>query len=208
MKIAILGGSFNPVHLGHLHIAEQTQSLLGYEKIFFVPAYISPFKEKPMEVSNSERIRVLKKALQYNRDFQIENIEIKRKGLSYTYDTVLYLNQKYKKKLQSEEGIFQKIGLILGADLLPDFHKWHKYEKLAEMVHFILAKRHGSKIMEKDVEVQKAIEGFPFPHSLLENTFMDISSTDIREKIQKGEDWQDFLPKSSVKYIEKKGLYA
>ena len=110
MKIAILGGSFNPVHLGHLHIAEQTQSLLGYEKILFVPAYISPFKEKPMEVSNSERIRVLKKALQYNRHFQIENIEIKRKGLSYTYDTVLYLNQKYKKKLQKEEGIFQKIG--------------------------------------------------------------------------------------------------
>ena len=58
------------------------------------------------------------------------------------------------------------------------------------------------------MEVQKAIEGFPFPYSLLENTFMDISSTDIREKIQKGEDWQSFLPKASVKYIEKKGLYA
>ena len=115
-----------------------------------------------MEVSNSERIRVLKKALQYNKHFQIEDIEIKRKGLSYTYDTILYLNQNIK-KLQKEEGIFQKIGLILGADLLPDFHKWHKYEKLAEMVHFILAKRHGSKIMEKDAEVQKAIEGFPFP---------------------------------------------
>lgn len=215
MKIAVLGGSFNPIHKGHLYLAEQVKNLMGYEKILFIPTYISPFKQRPLEVSDTERLILLKKALASQKAFGIETFEMKKKGLSYTYDTIIYLNKKYKKALAKEsEEKFQKIALIMGLDLLEDFHKWHKYEALAEKVHFIIAKRslspetsNKSTITKEEAE-KKALNSFPFSYELLDNEYIGISSSEIREKIQAGNDWQAYLPKKVAAYINKKGLYA
>lgn len=209
MKIAVLGGSFNPIHKGHLFLAEKVKNSLGYEKILFVPSYISPFKQKIQEISNKDRICLLKKALKNKNCFAIENYELKQKGLSYTYHTICYLNRKYQKALQKEkEKQFQKIGLILGLDLLEDFHKWHEYKKLAEQVYFIIAKRSIVENGNKNAELEKALKAFPFSYELLHNEYIDISSTDIRAKIKKKENWQPLVPERVAYYIQKKDLYG
>lgn len=209
MKIAILGGSFNPLHNGHIYIAEQVQTFLGYDKIIFVPAHISPFKVHEKIASNKDRMTMLKKALFKQSHFAIEDYEMKKKGLSYTYNTILYLEKKYSKQLAEEkEEKYQKLGLILGFDLIEDFHKWHEYKKLSEKVHFILARRSFESQYEREVLEKKTLESFPFPYELLENEYFDLSSSDIKEKIQKGESWQEFLPEAVATYIAKKELYA
>lgn len=215
MKIAILGGSFNPIHKGHLYLAQQVKEKLGYEKILFVPTFVSPFKQRQLEISDKERLDLIKKAIRPQKAFHIDCFEMKKKGLSYTYDTVLHLSKKYKKQLAKEtETKYQKIGLIMGFDLLEDFHKWHNYKALAEKVHFIIAKRNllpestNKNDNEKEILAQKALDSFPFSYELLGNEYIAVSSSEIRKNIRDKKDWQNLVPKEIIPYIIKKGLYA
>ena len=190
MKLAILGGSFNPVHLGHLFVAGLALQD-AYDRVILVPAFKSPFKTKAEGASPSERLAMLSASIEGDPKLGIDNCEIRRAGVSYTIDTIDDIIKRY--------GLKQKPGLILGDDLADTFHLWHKAHLIAEKADIIVARRLNQP--DKDIP-------FPYPHRKLENNIMDISSALIREKIKKGENWQYLVPQGARNIIENQNLYG
>ncbi|MCR4712858.1 MAG: nicotinate (nicotinamide) nucleotide adenylyltransferase [Treponemataceae bacterium] len=220
MKIAMFGGSFNPVHNGHVALAKAVHEQAGYDKVLFVPAYHSPFKDMPSGASDDDRLCMLRLALDGFDWACVEDCEFKRGGVSYTYDTVEFLVQKY-----TEAGeLTGKLGLVIGADLVEGFHRWHRAEELAEKVDIILARRN------LDVPTPDATSHLPFVHYELQNPYVDVSSSGIRTAVhaaaQSATDSQSgvsgssqvsaqsaknvllaLVPESVCDYILKRGLY-
>ena len=171
MKIGIFGGSFDPVHQGHLAVAGYALSELNLDKIYFVPAYQNPLKSRERIVhgrpqgSPLRRISELRKAIQHNPKFFVSDIELKRKGLSYTIDTLKY----FKKKFHGHALYF-----LAGADQLRNFSRWKSPEEVLKLCRFTLFTRPGTPLRAKD----KRFLLVPMPP-------VDISSTEIRRKKSK-----------------------
>jgi nicotinate-nucleotide adenylyltransferase len=189
MKIAILGGSFNPVHLGHLFLADAVL-LSGYARVVFVPAYQSPFKAGAKGAYPSDRLEMLCASIAGNPRLTVDDCEIRRAGVSYTVDTIADIKQRYL-----PEG---KPGLILGDDLVDTFNQWKDAASIAKETDIIIARR-----LSKTQNT-----AFPFPHYELENEIMDISSRLVREKIQNGENWRSLVPDGARFIIEDRQLYG
>ena len=219
MKIAVLGGSFNPVHIGHLALADDVCVSLDYDKVIFVPSFKSPHKEMNGEVSALDRLKLLEAACSKDSRFEVDDCEIKRGGISYTCETLKYLEKKYGKYLE------KKIALILGSDLFSGFHLWKNASEIAENYDLILARRPKSsensdfnsfsnKASGKYAELSLEDENFDakteslFKNALyLENPLVQISSTEIRARIANGLSFKYLVPQKVFKYIKNKGLY-
>ena len=213
MKIAVFGGSFNPVHIGHLVLAEDLCVKLGYDKVLFVPTYIAPHKEMQSQVSARDRLNMVKAFCRSDRRFVAEPCEINRKGVSYTYDTICWLEKKYAGKLDS------KIGLVIGSDLQKDFHLWYKAKELSQKAQLILARRPERSYLAKN-EFSNAEKGDYgkgtssdnselFKNALvIDNPLIDLSSTDIRQRIGTGQSFKYLVPREILKYIYKGHLYG
>jgi len=156
MKIAVFGGSFDPVHLGHIKIIKKALKILDVDRLIVVPTYLNPFK-KSFKASPTLRARWLKKALLPIKKVDICLYEINNNRPTYMIETIKYLKKRYHP---------QKIYLIIGADNLNSLHKWYKYNKLKHMVEFVVAKRGKEKIPSK----YKVI-----------NINVPISATELRE---------------------------
>jgi len=191
MKIAILGGSFNPVHLGHLFLADAVIEALGYERIILVPACISPFKPdaKDMETTGNDRLEMLAASIAGDPRLVVDACEIRREGVSYTIDTIRDIIRRY-----APDG---KPGLIIGDDLANEFPKWHEYEKILELADLIVARRLHSLEIHCN-----------FPHTLIANEIMDISSQMVRQKIAEGRTWQYLVPAAARAIIQDRRLYG
>lgn len=193
MKIAVFGGSFNPVHNGHVNLAETVHKTLGYDRIVFVPAFRSPFKDMPEGASNEDRIAMLKLALEGREWAIVETCEIERKDVSYTSDTVEFLTEKYKR-----EGILDgKLGLLIGADLAEGFSRWHSVEKLVAMTDIILARRN------KDEK-----PSFDYDCIYVDNELYAGASSEIRAAVKNDIYLQSVLPDKVYEYILQRGLYG
>lgn len=211
MKIAVLGGTFNPIHLGHLALADDVCIEASYDKIIFVPSYISPHKEIKNPLSALKRLAMVKKACAQDKRFIVEDCEIKRQGVSYTYDTICFLEKKYKDVLED------KIGIILGEDLHSTFHLWYKAEELAEKCNLILAQRPLSEVsvqfknepkgQYKNADFCKSEELFKNAIRI-NNPLISISSSEIRERVDCGKSFKYLVPESVFKYIKKGNLYG
>jgi nicotinate-nucleotide adenylyltransferase len=232
MKIAILGGSFNPVHMGHIVLADSVCNELGYDKVLFVPALTPPHKEMGGSASPQDRLAMVHAAIAGDPRFEAEPCEIERGGISYTYDTVLYLQKKYDGRLTA------KIGVVLGTDLYADYGKWNHAEELSETADLILARRPSGKNScsayeaeagqqddecktESSVSVENHPVGaydhpqtlipedtFAYPHKTLVNPELGISSTDIRARIASGKQWSSLVPEPVFHYIVERSLYG
>jgi nicotinate-nucleotide adenylyltransferase len=189
MKLAVLGGSFNPVHVGHLFLAESVLSGLGYERIILVPAYESPFKPEARMVSSGDRMDMLAASIPVDPRIAIDDCEIRREGVSYTVDTLRDIIERYK-----PEG---KPGLVLGDDLAADFPKWRKSAEILEMADIIIARRISSEGVAA-----------PYPHRSLENDIITISSKLVRERIKNHENWRYLVPPGGRFIIEDRRLYG
>lgn len=213
MKIAILGGSFNPIHIGHLILADFVCTELNYDKVLFIPVYNPPHKEMNLSIDDKDRLEMVKLAVKNDSRFEVESCELDRGGISFTWDTVCYLEEKYKNLLTG------KIGLIIGSDLLNNFDKWKNSEKLASKCDLILATR--SKDFEIDSSFANKAKGlfvddsiklpedfFQFEYKKLSNPMVSISSTDIRARINKGKAWRYLVCEEVFNYIEKRKLYG
>lgn len=209
MKIAILGGSFNPVHNGHLSLAENVYLELGFDRIIFFPAYISPFKQNAQTVSAPHRLAMLEAATQDNPHFAVDDFELKRKEISYTIDTVRYCYERYP--------IDGKLGLIIGADLPENFYAWKDAKTLLALTDLIVGNRpaktmveNGKKITvkttKKTSEVMQQQKSVP-PFIQLQNETLQISSTYIRTAIAQNKAWRYLVQNSTYRYIRENGLY-
>ncbi|MBI4979566.1 MAG: nicotinate (nicotinamide) nucleotide adenylyltransferase [Spirochaetes bacterium] len=192
MKIAMLGGSFNPVHIGHLILAGEVRRTLGYDKIMFVPAYIPPHKQPLTDVPANERCDMVRAAVRGNRHFTVSDFELRKKDISYTFETIKYL-------YASVAGVSGRIGLILGDDLIAGLPRWRNIDKLAELVDFIVATRD-----ETEAGAKAAMQ---FPASFCRMPKIDISSTMIRERLMQGDDCRYLLPDGVYRFIKQKKLY-
>ncbi|UVD81878.1 nicotinate-nucleotide adenylyltransferase [Mycoplasma iguanae] len=181
MKIAIFGGSFNPVHQGHISIAKEAVEKLNLDKLYFVPAYKNPFKSKHKYVDVEHRIAMLKRVLFNKTDISL--FEANRKGISYTIDTVLY----FRKQFPDAE-----LYLILGSDNLPKLNKWKNIETISQETKIIIFKR-SNNIVKTNIK--------KFNCYLLNNEIYDFSSTEF----QQGK--LDVVPIEVRKYIGENFLY-
>ncbi len=187
MKTVVFGGTYNPVHNGHLYIGEEIRKQLGYERILFIPSNIPPHKAADRKTKAAHRIHMLEYALEKS-PFSIEKCEIHRGGTSYTIDTIDFLRDKYR--------ISDKIGLVIGDDLVDGFKKWHRWEELIEKVNLIIVHRNFKK--EQTIDL---------PHRYLNNLLIPVSSREIRRRIRKGMAYRYLVPEKVYAYIVENQLY-
>ncbi|MCF7928362.1 MAG: nicotinate (nicotinamide) nucleotide adenylyltransferase [Spirochaetales bacterium] len=189
MKAAILGGTFNPPHIGHLYLAEEVHKL-GYDSVFLVPAHWPAHKPQPTGPTPSQRIEMLEQAAGQVPYFRVESCEIDRGGTSYTIETVHYLLEHYR--------IEGRPALVVGDDLAEGFSGWKRVDELAQQVDFLVARRSR----------KEGSATFPYPHTRIENIFLPISSRDIRRRVAESRAFRYLVCEPVYQYIVKEGLYA
>ena len=192
MRIAIYGGSFNPMHIGHEKIVDYVLNNLNMDKIIIIPVGIPSHRENNLEQSDT-RLKICKEIFKGNKKIEVSDIEIKSEGKSYTYDTLLKLIDLYGENNEFFE--------IIGEDSLRSLKTWKNYEELLKICKFIVFRRKDDKNIQIDEEFlnNKNI-------IILENEYYDISSTEIRNMVKNNEDISAFVNKKVKKLIEKEYL--
>jgi nicotinate-nucleotide adenylyltransferase len=187
MRIGILGGTFNPIHIGHLILAEETREKIGLDRIIFVPAYLPPHKEDSDIAQAKQRLVMVKLAIQGNPNFAVSDLEIKRDGRSYTIDTI-----KELKGLYSRDELY----FIIGSDLLEYLDEWKDLDEILKLVKFIVATRPGY-----------ALDKIPSHIATIPIRAVDISGFEIRKAIKESKSFRYLVPQAVYDYIKKERLY-
>ena len=217
MKVAVFGGTFNPLHVGHAMLADTIVRELGYDKVLFVPTYQPPHKEIANIVKAEDRLAMVKAfcASEGNGHFELEPCEVERGGISYTSDTLEYLTKKYEGKLS------QKLAFVMGDEVAAEFSKWRNPEKVSSLADLIIVHRYPDvKAMESslyenkptgdykgDFSVKFDKTDFAYPVIYIENPMLPVSSTDIRRRISEGKSFRYLVPPAVFEYIIEKNLY-
>ena len=182
MKIGIYGGTFDPIHHGHLILAREARELFGFEKVIFVPAAVSPFRSAP--AANAQvRLSMLRAAIEDEPGFELDDCELRRPPPSYTIDTVEDIRTR-KRDAQ--------IYCLIGEDNLPTLEKWHRFDDLRKAVQFIVLDRTG------------APPGHPYP---IVHRKIDISATEIRKRVASGQSIRYFVPQAVEEIIRHEKIY-
>jgi nicotinate-nucleotide adenylyltransferase len=188
MKLAVLGGSFNPVHKGHVALASSVITLLHYDHILLVPALMSPHKSGFDYIASEHRVNMLNLAFRDCEWAEISLCEIDRAGPSYTVDTIESIYNSY-----SFDG---KPGLIVGDDWVDGFSSWKNVDRIVNETELIVARREGRT------------EDFPYPSTSLANPVVTVSSSKIRRSIKDGLEIESYVPSPVADYIKRNGLYT
>lgn len=197
MKIGLYGGAFNPVHNGHLALADHFKNALELERLIFIPTHVPPHKSGDGLVSGEHRINMLSLALSGLEYCSVSDIEFRREGKSYTYDTVCEL-----KKIYPDDEFF----LIVGADQYFDFQKWYRADEILRQVTVCSAARENN-------QYRQMLE-YKSKHDNMQNTVVcnfdvtEISSSKIRNMISTGQSVSEFVPDSVLRYIKENNLYV
>jgi len=189
MKIGLFFGSFNPVHNGHLIIANYVCETTELDRVWLVVSPQNPLKEKETLLREYDRLHLINLAIEENKNLKASSIEFKLPKPSYTIDTLTHLKEKYPQ---------HEFSLIMGSDNLETLHKWKNYELILNNYPIFVYNRRGA-------------DGNPFPEKknihFLNFPFLDISATFIRENLRNGISMQYFLPELVWKYIYESNLY-
>ena len=185
-QIGILGGNFNPVHNAHLVVADQVRQQLGLDQVLLMPEYEPPHVDKKETIDEKHRLKMLELAIEGIEGLGIETIELERKGISYTYDTM---------KLLTEQHPDADYYFIIGADMVDYLPKWYRIDELVELVQFVGVQRPRYKA------------GTSYPVIWVDVPLMDISSSMVRDFLSQGRTPNFLLPQPVLDYIEKEGLY-
>jgi nicotinate-nucleotide adenylyltransferase len=190
-RIGIFGGTFDPPHIAHLIIAERAVQQLRLDKVIFVPAYLPPHKTKGTTASPSQRYAMIKKSIAGRREFNVTSIEMDRKGISYTIDTIRDVRTKYKSA---------KLFLIVGGDNYRQFEKWKSADEIRELATLVVYDRSESRHSEGKTKKRGVVK--------LKGIRLNISSTLIRYHLRRGESIHYLVPPSVERFIRRRGLYV
>lgn len=199
-RYGIMGGSFNPIHMGHLMMSEYVRVELDLDEIIFIPTGNPPHKQTGI-LDAENRLEMVKKATKDNPHFTVSDIEVKRQGISYSVDTVLALKERYPE----DEFYF-----LIGLDILPDLRGWRRFDELAKEIEFALSIRPGYDTMTKDQmvwHINTLKEQFQAEIIVVETPLYEISSTDIRRRIREGKSIRYLVKPEVIQTIEKNGYY-
>lgn len=197
-KIGVMGGTFDPIHVGHLVAAEAVRIEYGLDQVIFVPAANPPHKQEQSVTPAIHRYIMTTMATCSNPYFHVSPIELDRPGPSYTIDTIYELIRHYGKKAQ--------IYFITGADAIQEIPSWDRIEELLGLCHFIAATRPGCLPTVDNIKEHFGALGAARIHRLT-TPELEISSTDIRERVKKGYSIKYIVPESVENYILKEALY-
>ena len=197
IRIGIMGGTFDPIHNGHLILAEYSRTNFNLDKVLFIPTG-RPHKDNKYISSNLHRLNMTLLAINSNPYFELSTIEMDREKTTYTIDTIKYLQSKYKNR---------DFYFILGSDSLYQIDKWKDYENLLKICNFIVAKRPSQEADSIEDWIKKLREEYNSLIYPLELPLIEISSTQIRERVKRGLSIKYLVPQSVEFYIEKNKLY-
>ncbi len=196
MAIALYGGSFDPIHIGHLITATNAVENYNLDKVIFIPSHITPLKDRNLEASDLDRYEMIQRSIKNNSKFIVSDYEINNDGVSYSYNTVKYFNDNYRD---------EKIYFIIGTDRAKDLKKWYNIEELSKLVTFIFVARDGEKledIVEKD-DFYKGID-----YEIMISPIIEISSSLIRDRIKRNKKIDYMVTDECKSYIEELSLYG
>ncbi|MBP5198482.1 MAG: nicotinate-nucleotide adenylyltransferase [Lachnospiraceae bacterium] len=198
MRYGILGGTFNPIHKGHVHLAEEALKKASLDKVFFVPTGVPYLKKQNKVLDSSHRLKMVELAIEGNPNFEASDIEIKREGDTYTFETLQEFN-----KLYPEDEFF----FIMGADCLFTIENWYKPEIIFELSTLIAVGR--DDLDNEDVKVKSDDLRKRFGAKIITIDFemVNVSSTMIREALTIGSTKPDFLDEKVFEYIKDNHLY-
>ncbi len=197
-NIGILGGTFDPFHIGHLSIVDAVLSQEDFEKLIIMPAKVSPFKLGREMASEEDRLAMVRLVAEDRKNVEVSTVEIDRDEVSYTYETLNRLKDVYPE---------DELWFILGSDSLIDIDTWHLGKELLREFSFVLASRPGYDMLETDLKMRQYMERYGTRFRVLHNELINISSTDIKRRVKEGESLEDFVPGKIAKYIHEHGLY-
>jgi len=200
MKTGVLGGTFDPIHIGHLILASEIREAAGLDKVLFVPAYSPPHKTGSDTAAGEHRLRMVALAVAGNPFFEASDIELRRGGVSYTVETIAELRRE-----NPNDGLF----FIIGADTLPELASWHKIEELVGLCRLLIGTRPGHALRWeplKEVLPQQRIR--ELRSGVVISTPIGISSTCVRTRIREGRSIKYLVPREVEEYIVEHSLYA
>jgi nicotinate-nucleotide adenylyltransferase len=190
-RIGIFGGTFDPPHIGHLIIAEHARVQFKLDRVVFIPAYRPPHKAGRASTAPQHRLNMVRQAIRGNPWFKVSDIELKRKGVSYTIDTVRAVHRRYP-----DASIF----LILGSDNLSEFHTWKSYDELLALTRLLVYPR-GHGRLRRPSRLRRARISF------VRGMLLDISSSAIRQLIRSRHSIRYLVPADVERYIISRKLY-
>lgn len=199
-KVGIFGGTFDPIHIGHLILAEQARETLALDQVLFLPTSISPHKQSGATASEKDRLEMVHIAIAGNPTFAVSDLELHRGGISYTVETLESLNVQ-----QPSDEWF----LLIGADNLPDLPRWYRPERIVELAHLVVACRPGHPEVDfgpierlNDSEAARTKRHVRLPIPLI-----GVSATEIRARRRKGKTVRYLVPSAVLAYMDSKDLY-
>ncbi|HEX2854944.1 MAG TPA: nicotinate-nucleotide adenylyltransferase [Opitutaceae bacterium] len=191
MKIGFLGGSFDPVHFGHLLAAQDAYEQHRLDRLIFVPAAQAPLKPKEVQSTPDDRLAMLRAALNGDARFEISDFEIRRGGVSYTIDSARHFRAVYPA---------DQLYWIIGGDQLPQLHLWKNIGELVRLVDFIFMERPGFP-----VKAHPDVPGLRLHRC--DGHVLSVSSTELRERVQRNLSLEYFVPHKAIVYIDENRLY-
>lgn len=209
MKVGLFGGTFDPIHMGHLRAAEEVREMFSLDILYFIPVFVPPHKREKKIADYEDRMNMVRLSIKGNRSMKLSDVEKKRGGISYSYDTICYFEDKFK-----------DIYFILGVDAFNEINTWYRYKDLFFHTNFIVMvrptvlKNKGFELFPEEIKEHLKFEGDRvFRHSsgkriyFKDVTQLDISSTRIRHLIEQNKSIKYLVPDNVLSYIEKRGLY-
>lgn len=185
-RIGLYGGTFNPIHTSHLIVADQVYTALGLDEVWFIPDEIPPHVNSKTTIAAHDRVAMIEEAISDNPHFKVELSEIERGGVSYTYDTIVFLKEKYPE---------YDFYFIIGADMVADLPTWHRIDELSKLITFVGVQRPGF------------IANSSYSVLWVDAPLLAISSTDIRNRVISGLSIRYLVPDRVEKYIKEHHLY-
>ena len=205
MRIGVFGGSFDPIHFGHLILAEECRVEANLDQVIFVPAAQSPLKDSAPRSSNKQRLEMLSLALGGQTPFQISNLELERGGKSFTVDTLRELKEQHQDS---------ELFLLIGQDSLNSFDRWKSPDQICQLATPLVIRRPVNHEVSKPVLELEKLASFVSSEQLdmikelaMKSRLIEISSSDIRDRILNGKSVRYLLPRAVEKYIETQKLY-
>lgn len=198
-RIGIMGGTFNPIHTGHLIIADDAREKYKLDKVLFIPSGLPPHKPDSEVLDPEHRFEMVRLAVASNAGFEASRMEIDRDGYTYTVYTLNELKERYGKGTT--------FYFIIGADVVPELKTWREYKKVFQLCEFIAVLRPGFSDNSFLGEIQQLEAEYGAKIHPMQSRLIDISSTDIREHCMRGTSIKYLVPEAVESYILDKGLY-
>jgi len=198
VRLGIAGGTFDPIHIGHLIIAEVARQECDLDKVLFIPTGVPPHKTGYAVTPAACRYEMVRMAIMDNPYFEVSDIEVKREGFTYTVDTLRELKRIYPADVE--------FFFIIGSDTLPEVKGWREASRVVKYCHFVVYARPGYDVAEREIRFLRETMGASI--YTIQGPLLDISSTDIRDRIERKKSIRYLVPPAVEEYIYKNHLYV